>query len=183
MEKDGEVLYEIAVEGEKEEGLTDRNLLNMKDIWDFAMTVDVKDIKETLDRQIAYNTAIAEEGLRGDYGANIGSVLLDTYGDDIRTRAKAKAAAGSDARMNGCELPVIINSGSGNQGMTSSIPVIEYAKEFDADEDTLYRALALSNSCYNPPKDRNRTSFCILWSSQRRSRSRCGNCISLWRRL
>ena len=145
MEKDGEVLYEIAVEGEKEEGLTDRNLLNMKDIWDFAMTVAVKDIKETLDRQIAYNTAIAEEGLRGDYGANIGSVLLDTYGDDIRTRAKAKAAAGSDARMNGCELPVIINSGSGNQGMTSSIPVIEYAKEFDADEDTLYRALALSN--------------------------------------
>lgn len=145
MEKDGEVLYEIAVEGEKEEGLTDRNLLNMKDIWDFAMTVDVKDIKETLDRQIAYNTAIAEEGLRGDYGANIGSVLLDTYGDDIRTRAKAKAAAGSDARMNGCELPVIINSGSGNQGMTSSIPVIEYAKEFYADEDTLYRALALSN--------------------------------------
>lgn len=145
MEKDGEVLYEIAVEGEKEEGLTDRNLLNMKDIWDFAMTVDVKDIKETLDRQIAYNTAIAEEGLRGDYGANIGSVLLDTYGDDIRTRAKAKAAAGSDARMNGCELPVIINSGSGNQGMTSSIPVIEYTKEFDADEDTLYRALALSN--------------------------------------
>ena len=145
MEKDGEVLYEIAVEGEKEEGLTDRNLLNMKDIWDFAMTVDVKDIEETLDRQIAYNTAIAEEGLRGDYGANIGSVLLDTYGDDIRTRAKAKAAAGSDARMNGCELPVIINSGSGNQGMTSSIPVIEYAKEFDADEDTLYRALALSN--------------------------------------
>ena len=145
MEKDGEVLYEIAVEGEKEEGLTDRNLLNMKDIWDFEMTVDVKDIKETLDRQIAYNTAIAEEGLRGDYGANIGSVLLDTYGDDIRTRAKAKAAAGSDARMNGCELPVIINSGSGNQGMTSSIPVIEYAKEFDADEDTLYRALALSN--------------------------------------
>ena len=145
MEKDGEVLYEIAVEGEKEEGLTDRNLLNMKDIWDFAMTVDVKDIKETLDRQIAYNTAIAEEGLRGDYGANIGSALLDTYGDDIRTRAKAKAAAGSDARMNGCELPVIINSGSGNQGMTSSIPVIEYAKEFDADEDTLYRALALSN--------------------------------------
>ena len=145
MEKDGEVLYEIAVEGEKEEGLTDRNLLNMKDIWDFAMTVDVKDIKETLDRQIVYNTAIAEEGLRGDYGAHIGSVLLDTYGDDIRTRAKAKAAAGSDARMNGCELPVIINSGSGNQGMTSSIPVIEYAKEFDADEDTLYRALALSN--------------------------------------
>ena len=120
-------------------------LLNMKDIWDYINHVGLVDIKDILDRQIAYNTAIAEEGLRGDYGANIGSVLLDTYGDDIRTRAKAKAAAGSDARMNGCELPVIINSGSGNQGMTSSIPVIEYAKEFDADEDTLYRALALSN--------------------------------------
>lgn len=145
IEKDGEVLFEVAVEGEKEEGLTDRNLLNMKDIWDFAMTVDVADVKETLDRQIAYNMAIAEEGLRGDYGANIGSVLLDTYGDDIRTRAKAKAAAGSDARMNGCELPVIINSGSGNQGMTSSIPVIEYAKEFEAGEEKLYRALTLSN--------------------------------------
>lgn len=145
IEKDGEVLFEVAVEGEKEEGLTDRNLLNMKDIWEFAMTVDVADVKETLDRQISYNMAIAEEGLRGDYGANIGSVLLDTYGDDIRTRAKAKAAAGSDARMNGCELPVIINSGSGNQGMTSSIPVIEYAKEFESGDEKLYRALTLSN--------------------------------------
>ena len=145
LEKDGEVIYEMEVEGEKEEGLTDRKLLNMKDIWDFAMTMDVEDVKETLQRQVAYNVAISEEGLAGDYGANIGSVLLDTYGDDIRTRAKAKAAAGSDARMNGCELPVIINSGSGNQGMTSSIPVIEYAKEFDADEETLYRALTLSN--------------------------------------
>lgn len=145
IEKDGEVLLELAVEGEKEDGLTDRNLLNMKDIWDFAMTVDVADVKETLDRQISYNMAIAEEGLRGDYGANIGSVLLDTYGDDIRTRAKAKAAAGSDARMNGCELPVIINSGSGNQGMTSSIPVIEYAKEFESGDEKLYRALTLSN--------------------------------------
>lgn len=145
IEKDGEVLFEVAVEGEKEEGLTDRNLLNMKDIWEFAMTVDVADVKETLNRQISYNMAIAEEGLRGDYGANIGSVLLDTYGDDIRTRAKAKAAAGSDARMNGCELPVIINSGSGNQGMTSSIPVIEYAKEFESGEEKLYRALTLSN--------------------------------------
>lgn len=145
IEKNGEVLLELAVEGEKEEGLTDRNLLNMKDIWEFAMTVDVADVKETLERQISYNMAIAEEGLQGDYGANIGSVLLDTYGDDIRTRAKAKAAAGSDARMNGCELPVIINSGSGNQGITSSVPVIEYAKEFMASQEQLYRALTLSN--------------------------------------
>lgn len=145
IEKDGEILHEIEVAGETEEGLTDRSLLSMEDIWDFVNTVDVEDIKETLDRQIAYNTAIAEEGLSGDYGANIGSVLLDTYGDDIRTRAKAKAAAGSDARMNGCELPVIINSGSGNQGMTTSLPVIEYAKEYEIGEEKLYRALALSN--------------------------------------
>lgn len=145
VEKDGEVLHSIEVEGEDESGLTDRSLLNLRDILDFANTVDVEDVKETLGRQIAYNTAIAEEGLKGDYGSNIGSVLLDTYGDSVHIRAKAMAAAGSDARMNGCELPVIINSGSGNQGMTTSLPVIEYAKEVKADEEKLYRALTLSN--------------------------------------
>lgn len=145
IEKDGEVLSQIEVTGESEEGLTDRSLLDMEHIWDFVNTLDVEDVKEILDRQIAYNTAISEEGLRGDYGANIGSVLLDTYGEDIRTRAKAKAAAGSDARMNGCELPVVINSGSGNQGITTSIPVIEYARELQVGDDKLYRALTLSN--------------------------------------
>lgn len=145
IEKDGEVLSQIEVTGESEEGLTDRSLLDMEHIWDFVNTLDVEDVKEILDRQIAYNTAISEEGLRGDYGANIGSVLLDTYGEDIRTRAKAKAAAGSDARMNGCELPVVINSGSGNQGITTSVPVIEYARELQVGDDKLYRALTLSN--------------------------------------
>ncbi|MBD5476854.1 MAG: serine dehydratase subunit alpha family protein [Lachnospiraceae bacterium] len=145
IEKDGEKLLDIPVEGETEEGLTDRSLLNMEDIWDFINTVDVADIKEVIGRQIEYNTAIADEGLKGDYGANIGSVLLDTYGNDVRTRAKARAAAGSDARMNGCELPVIINAGSGNQGMTCSLPVLEYAKELGCGEDKMYRALALSN--------------------------------------
>ena len=119
--------------------------MNVEDILEFANTVEVEDVKETLDRQIAYNTAISQEGLRGDYGANIGSVLLATYGNDVRTRAKAAAAAGSDARMNGCELPVIINSGSGNQGMTASLPVIEYAKELKSSDVELYRALTLSN--------------------------------------
>ena len=145
IEKNGEKLLEIKVEGENEEGLTDRSLLDMKSIWDFVNTVDIADIYDVLHRQIEYNTAISEEGLRGDYGANIGSVLLDMEGTNIRTRAKAKAAAGSDARMNGCELPVIINSGSGNQGMTCSLPVIEYAKELKVSEEKLYRALALSN--------------------------------------
>ncbi|MEG2871229.1 MAG: L-serine ammonia-lyase, iron-sulfur-dependent, subunit alpha, partial [Clostridium sp.] len=145
LEKNGEILYNVPVEGEQEEGLTDRTLLTMKGIWDFIQTVDIADIKELLDRQIEYNMAIAEEGLKHDYGANIGKVLLDVYGDDVRIRAKAKAAAGSDARMNGCELPVVINSGSGNQGITASVPVIEYARSLHSGEEKTYRALALSN--------------------------------------
>ena len=146
IEKNGEVLMEVVVEGEGESGLTDRSVLNMADILDFAESVDVEDIRDVLSRQIQYNTAIAEEGLRGDYGSNIGRMLLDFYGDrSVITRAKAMAAAGSDARMNGCELPVIINSGSGNQGMTTSLPVIEYAKELNASEEKLFRALAVAN--------------------------------------
>lgn len=145
IEKNGEVLYEVEVQGETEEGLTDRSLLDMESIWDFANSVDIDDVHEVIKRQIQYNTAISDEGFRGDYGANIGSVLLDMEGDSVRTRAKARAAAGSDARMNGCELPVIINSGSGNQGMTCSLPVIEYAEELKVGEEKLYRALTLSN--------------------------------------
>ena len=145
IEKNGEILQEVEVQGESEEGLTDRSLLSMADIWDFINTVDIADIKEMLDRQIACNMAIAEEGIRGDYGANIGKVLIYMNGTDIRTRARAMAAAGSDARMNGCELPVIINSGSGNQGITASVPVIVYARELGVSEDKMYRALALSD--------------------------------------
>lgn len=120
-------------------------LLNMKDIWDYVNHVDLADIKELLDRQIAYNMAIAEEGLQSDYGANIGKVILSSDANSLKSRAAAMAAAGSDARMNGCELPVIINSGSGNQGITVSVPVITYAKELKATDEQLYRALALSN--------------------------------------
>ena len=145
IEKDGERLLEINVKGESEEGLTDRSLLDMESIWNFAMTVDIADVYEVLHRQYEYNMAISEEGFRGDYGANIGSVLLDMEGQNIRTRAKARAVAGSDARMNGCELPVIINSGSGNQGMTCSLPVIEYALDLKVSEEKMYRALTLSN--------------------------------------
>ncbi|MBR2948697.1 MAG: serine dehydratase subunit alpha family protein [Lachnospiraceae bacterium] len=145
IEKNGEKLLEIEVKGEDEEGLTDRSFMNMESIWNFAMTVDIADVYEVLHRQYVYNMAISEEGFRGDYGANIGSVLLDMEGDNIRTRAKARAVAGSDARMNGCELPVIINSGSGNQGMTCSLPVIEYALELKSGEEKMYRALTLSN--------------------------------------
>ncbi|MDY5845140.1 MAG: L-serine ammonia-lyase, iron-sulfur-dependent, subunit alpha [Bariatricus sp.] len=145
IEKNGEVLKEIPVADESEEGLTDRSLLNMKDIFDFAETVDIEDVREILDRQINYNMAIAEEGIRGNYGANIGSVLLDIGGDNLAVKAKAMAAAGSDARMNGCELPVIINSGSGNQGITASVPIIVYARGMQCGKEKMYRALVLSN--------------------------------------
>lgn len=109
------MLFQKDATSPEKENKTDHSILNVKDIIDFANTVDVEAVKEVLERQIRYNTAISEEGLRGNYGANIGNVLLHTYGDNIKIRARAKAAAGSDARMNGCELPVVINSGSGNQ--------------------------------------------------------------------
>ena len=145
VEKDGEVLVDIPVHGDNEETLTDRSLLDMEHIWDFANTVDVEDVRSILEPQIRCNMAIAEEGLRGSYGANIGSVLLDMEGNDVRVRAKAYAAAGSDARMNGCEQPVVINSGSGNQGLTASLPVIIYARDMGASRELLYRALLVSN--------------------------------------
>lgn len=147
IEKDGKVLYEKPLLDEEvlAGDRADRSLLNMKDIWEFAETADLQDVADLLERQIRYNNAIAEEGLLGDYGANIGRVLLSTYGNDVSVRAKAKAAAGSDARMNGCELPVIINSGSGNQGITCSVPLVEYAKELHSGKEQLYRALIISN--------------------------------------
>ena len=125
--------------------LTDRSIMNVKDILDFAETVDLKEVEELLQSQIDYNVAIAAEGLKGDWGANVGSVIIDFWGDDVKIRAKALAAAGSDARMSGCDLPVMIVSGSGNQGLTVSLPVIEYAKELGSDRDTLLRALVVSN--------------------------------------
>jgi L-cysteine desulfidase len=155
IEKNGETLFNLEagreqgsennIENTQEVGLTDKSLLNLKDIIEFADTLQVKDVKDILDPQINYNMAIAEEGLKNDYGANIGSTWLASYGKDVRNRAIAKAAAGSDARMSGCELPVIINSGSGNQGITVSVPVIEYANDLDVTRNKLYRALALAN--------------------------------------
>ena len=123
----------------------DRSLLCVEQIVQFADTVDLSLIHDIITRQIEYNTAIAKEGLRCAYGAEIGRILLRSYGDSVQNRAKAMAAAGSDARMNGCELPVVINSGSGNQGMTTSLPVIVYAEELGASEEMLYRALVVAN--------------------------------------
>ena len=125
--------------------MTDRSVLNIQDIVEFANIAEIADVQEILDRQIAYNMAIAQEGMKNNYGANIGKVLLHTYGDDVKTKARAYAAAGSDARMNGCSLPVVICSGSGNQGITASVPVIVYAIELGIEKDRLYRALLVSN--------------------------------------
>ena len=145
IERNGEVLLRKDPHAAgSDENLPDYSLLNIEDIHDFACTCELDDVRPILDRQIALNTAIAEEGLRHDYGANIGKVLLRT-GDDLRTRAKAWAAAGSDARMNGSEFPVVICSGSGNQGLTASLPVIVYARGLGVDQEKLYRALLISN--------------------------------------
>ncbi len=144
IEKNGEVLFKAGEVQAEENLLADKSLLNIKEIVEFANILDVADVKDIFDRQISYNMAIAEEGLKNSWGANVGSVLLK-YNKDLRTKAKAYAAAGSDARMSGCELPVIINSGSGNQGMTASLPVIVYAEGLHKTKEELYKALAVSN--------------------------------------
>ncbi|MCF0142296.1 MAG: serine dehydratase subunit alpha family protein [Parasporobacterium sp.] len=143
IERDGETVY--LNDNFHEVKKTDRTLLNVEDIVSFAETVNTDDVKEVLDRQIQYNMAIANEGMKHNYGANIGKILLRSFAPDIKNTAMAYAAAGSDARMNGCELPVIINSGSGNQGITASVPVIIYARDLHTEEDKLYRALCISN--------------------------------------
>ena len=146
LERDGVVLLDLPVEEDDESGLTDRALLTMADIYDFAETVRLDDVKQLLDRQIECNMAISQEGLTHSYGANIGQVIRAVSPpDDPIAKAKSAAAAGSDARMGGCEMPVIINSGSGNQGMTASVPVIVYGREIGVSEERLYRALVLSN--------------------------------------
>lgn len=145
LERDGEALFRKDYEEQKSQYATDRGLLTVERIVEFADCVNVADVEEILQRQIDYNTAIAQEGLRGNYGANIGRIMLEANGDSVQNRAKAYAAAGSDGRMNGCELPVVINSGSGNQGLTASLPVIVYAKELKAPRELLYRALTVSN--------------------------------------
>ena len=144
-ERDSEVLLEKPVTDSAEDNLTDKSVLNVADILEFADTVDLEDAIPLLQRQIDCNTAIAEEGLQNDWGANIGSILLAEYPRDIKTEAKAWAAAGSDARMSGCELPVVILSGSGNQGITASVPVVRYARYLGVSQVKLYRALLVSD--------------------------------------
>lgn len=146
VEKNGEVLLDReGADCEVVSRKADRSALSVENIIAFAQTAEISDVQEVLDRQISYNYEIAKEGISNDWGANVGRVLLKTCGDDVKIRAKAMAAAGSDARMSGCELPVVINSGSGNQGITVSVPVIVYAQELHSSREELYRALLVSN--------------------------------------
>ena len=146
MEKDGEVLLDRTLEAEeKTDDTVDRSCLTVKDILDFADQVRMEDIEEIISRQIRLNTAISQEGLDNNYGAQIGKTLMHVWGKSATTRACARAAAGSDARMGGCSMPVVINSGSGNQGITVSLPVIVYAEEWEVSRDKLYRSLVVSN--------------------------------------
>ena len=144
IEKDGEVLLEKPVTANAEDNLQDKSVLNVKDIITFAETVPLAAIEPVIGRQIACNTAIAQEGLKNSWGANIGSTLLQRS-DDIEIQARAWAAAGSDARMNGCEMPVVICSGSGNQGITASVPVWRYGRLMGADDERILRAVCLSD--------------------------------------
>ncbi len=145
LEKDGEIFRNEPIVDAAEERMTDKSCLNVKDILEFADTVDLSPLRELLLGQIRQNSAIADEGLRGNWGAQIGRILLEDYGNDIMQRAKAYAAAGSDARMSGCEMPVVILSGSGNQGITACLPVVVYARELKATEAQLLRALIVSD--------------------------------------
>lgn len=139
------ILFHKELDAPTESGLTDRDCLTIEGIVEFADIVDVEEVRETLERQIRYNMAIAEEGLAGDYGANIGSTMMLGHEYDLKYVMRSYAAAASDARMNGCELPVVINSGSGNQGITTSVPVIVYARANNKSKEELLRALCVSN--------------------------------------
>ena len=146
IEKNGQVL--LSKEDKRaatDEVVVDKSLLNVRQIVEFANEVRLEDVKPMLERQIAMNTAISQEGLTGKYGAAVGKTMMEINGDHVEGRAAARAAAGSDARMNGCSMPVVINSGSGNQGMTITLPICEYAKTWNKDEETTLRALALAN--------------------------------------
>ena len=143
LEKDGKILFTKECSSTSQK--CDRKSLTISNILKFVRCCKIEDVKEILDRQIKYNMAIAEEGMKNNYGANIGKTLLKVYGGDVKIKARAYAAAGSDARMNGCEMPVVINSGSGNQGITASVPVIVFARELGKSEDSLYRSLLVSN--------------------------------------
>lgn len=172
IEKNGEKLFDLISDKEESTQLdaalnSGKELLTAEDIIAFADTVKLEDVRDLIERQIAYNMAIAEEGISGNYGANIGSVLMQTGSEDIRNKAKAMAAAGSDARMSGCGMPVVILSGSGNQGITASVPVVVYGREIKASNEKIIRAIVLSDlmTMYQKSKIGRLSAYCGVISA------------------
>ena len=146
IEKDNEIILNHTFDKDDfNTVLIDRSVLTIKDIIDFANTVDIEPVKELLEKQVTCNFEIAKEGLDDEYGVNVGRMILECYPNDVYAKMKAYASAGSDARMSGCSLPVVTTSGSGNQGMTASIPIIVYAKEKNLSEEQMYRGLVVAN--------------------------------------
>ena len=145
LSKNGDVLLDLPITESSEDHLTDKSCLCMEKIVEFADCLDAEDVRRTIGRQIEYNMAIAREGIEHSWGANIGTVILRRQGETVERRAAAYAAAGSDARMSGCEKPVIILSGSGNQGITASVPVAVFAQHLNASQELLFKAVAVSD--------------------------------------
>ena len=148
IKRDDETIFEKAndkTDSQASESHSNKNLMSLKTLIEFANEVDLEDVKETLERQIEYNTEISQEGLDNKWGACVGKTILEIWGDSVRSLACARAAAGSDARMSGCPLPVVINSGSGNQGITVTMPVITYAENWHISHQKLLRCLVVSN--------------------------------------
>lgn len=179
IEKDGEVLLDNPYKSEVKTTV-DKSKLTVKDILDFADQVRMEDVQPIIDRQIKLNSAIAQEGLDNNYGAQIGKTLMHVWGKSVTTRACARAAAGSDARMGGCSMPVVINSGSGNQGMTVSLPVIVFADEWEVSHEKLCRSLVVSNLIAIHQKYLYWKSFGVLWCSQCCLWRRCRYYLYVW---
>ena len=145
---DGKIISERSPEKvrvDSQSSTADKSMMTLHGIVEFADGLKVSDVEEILSRQVEYNVRISQEGLDNKWGACIGKTMIETWGDDVRTCACARAAAGSDARMSGCPLPVIINSGSGNQGITVTLPIVEFAERWRISRSKMFRALAVSN--------------------------------------
>ena len=146
ISRDGMLVYEHApAEAESPSSSADRSKMKLCTILDYADSLKIEDVEEMLGRQIEYNSRISQEGLDNKWGACVGKTIIEMWGNNVRSCACARAAAGSDARMSGCPLPVIINSGSGNQGITVTMPVVEYAEQWRISREKLYRCLVVSN--------------------------------------
>ena len=160
--KNGEALLKRPIVMQREDPLTDKSCLNLHDIYEYAVNIDINEVRSLLDMQISYNMAICEEGLRSNYGANVGKIMLSESNGSAKAIARAYAAAGSDARMSGCEMSVASLCGSGNQGIAASVPVLCYARHYAISKERTYRALVLSDllTVYQNTRTERSSAYC-----------------------